>query len=517
MLINKLSSCEKEYIEKYISRYAFEGTSELSYRKPLDYILRFWNKEKEQLFTLLNSQMILSKEISFKKGSEELYDDMNSVLFGWGGSMDPKVREFVEAWRKLYGWGGPYYCHHGLQHLMYPENLVSNCYDEDAFTIEVPNGKKITINKGMKVVRAIGKIAAALDLPNYEEFRQAHSQVLNQKKTKGTLCLSIHPLDFMTMSDNDCGWDSCMNWRDGGDYRRGTVECMNSPMVVVAYLASEKEMDLFPYCGSDVKWNNKKWRQLFVITPEIITGIKGYPYCNDNLEKAVADWLKELAEKNLGWTYFDNMVQWDNYNSVTNEYFPMGLAVKAHADAMYNDCGSNQKAYFSEKTPMRYEFNYSGVSECLCCGEASYFSEAYSLICENCESSTHCEYCDDRIRDESYVVDGLELCRYCYEEHTTSCALCDELHLEENIKNLHLAKSPTEIYRYIYQPVCDYESCKENSIFAGVTFHEKYIRYYGDIKYVLMDDLTEEQVEWFEYGSKEDVLTEDNATYPAEH
>ena len=72
----------------------------------------------------------------------------------------------------------------------------------------------------------------------WEEIRLAHSQIFNTNKMTGTLCLSIHPLDYATASDNDNGWSSCMSWRDDGCYRMGTVEMMNSPMVICAYFAS---------------------------------------------------------------------------------------------------------------------------------------------------------------------------------------------------------------------------------------------------------------------------------------
>ena len=42
------------------------------------------------------------------------------------------------------------------------------------------------------------------------------------------------------MSDNNSGWESCMSWRNNGCYRRGTVEMMNSPYVIVAYLMLEE-------------------------------------------------------------------------------------------------------------------------------------------------------------------------------------------------------------------------------------------------------------------------------------
>ena len=93
-------------------------------------------------------------------------------------------------------------------------------------------------------------------LEEFEDFRIKHSRILSEKEFIGRLSLSIHPLDFMTMSDNDSDWSSCMSWRTCGSYRRGTVEMMNSPCVVVAYLSASKPMVLDR--GSHFKWNIKK-------------------------------------------------------------------------------------------------------------------------------------------------------------------------------------------------------------------------------------------------------------------
>ena len=48
-----------------------------------------------------------------------------------------------------------------------------------------------------------------LSLEDYETVRLAQSQLLNNAFCQGTLTLSISPIDFVSMSDNDCGWAVC--------------------------------------------------------------------------------------------------------------------------------------------------------------------------------------------------------------------------------------------------------------------------------------------------------------------
>ena len=139
-------------------------------------------------------------------------------------------------------------------------NLATNSYSiGEPFEVNLPDGKILKVQKGTKPLRVLAKMAQAFNLEGFEEFRLTHSRILNQKKMTGELCLSIHPMDFMTMSDNNSNWESCMSWSDYGCYRRGTVEMMNSECVVVAYLRAKEDMKV----SEDLYWNNKKWRCWF--------------------------------------------------------------------------------------------------------------------------------------------------------------------------------------------------------------------------------------------------------------
>ena len=251
---------------------------------PLEYILRFWNKNKEFLYDFFGHQLILEKEVDIKRPEAILHEDMENALYPDGDGIT-----FVE---EFYNWAGKYtredwVRYSDLTMLIDICSLTDNIYPGDNIEIPVPNSNHpIQIQKGCKAMKMLSKIAKTFNLEGFEDFRIKHSMVLNQKRFKGTLCLSIHPLDYMTMSDNNCEWESCMSWKQGGEYRLGTVEMMNSPNVIVAYLKADKDMDLFACWGEhdgEVRWNNKRWRELFVVSPEVLMGIKGYPFNDENL------------------------------------------------------------------------------------------------------------------------------------------------------------------------------------------------------------------------------------------
>ena len=294
--LEALSEEDYSNIKKYIEYYATNSTygpSQVSVQ--ISHLLRFWNKNKQFLFELFNNELILQKDINIQYPETFLIEEMEDLLDQQDDKFIGEMSNFINklAVKENY----TYYSN--LYRLIEPKTLISNIYPGD--TVEIPytlnDGtlKYLTVQSGCKIMKILSKIANIFDLNGFEEFRLKHSMVLNRKKFKGTVCLSIHPLDYMTMSDNDCDWDSCMSWREDGDYRLGTVEMMNSPYIVVAYLKSKTDMDLFE--NGTTQWNNKRWRQLFMVSDKMIFGIKGYPYNNDILTDVILDWLLDLFKR----------------------------------------------------------------------------------------------------------------------------------------------------------------------------------------------------------------------------
>lgn len=256
-------------------------------------------------------------------------------------------------------------------------------------------------------------------LNDVEDFRISHSQILNTKNVHGKLCLSIHPMDYMTMSDNDCDWSSCMRWRYGeGEYHAGTLEMMTSSSVVMAYLESKEP---WHPVHDEKTWSNKKWRELFIVTPDFITGIKGYPYHSDSLEKTALDKLAELVEKNCGITFNTTDVQCQHGKAIT----PSGATLVFGTCLMYNDTEwSNVHTIFANNCGITSdeEFFYGTGAYCIQCGRLRTDEdeeEGYrdSLVCEYCSDRVRCSHCGIIISERHYYVDPCDdpLCDDCYD------------------------------------------------------------------------------------------------------
>ena len=420
------------------------------------HFLRFWGEEKEPFYRAFNSNFILKKEVYITKPLEDMQNEIAAMIHK-GTDESKEAEKFYYGFQKkideLFDWRE--YENSTARTVLYSlvtnnDMLAKNVYTGRDFTLEgkyTVDGRDLRINSGAKTVKLIGKVAKALGCDEgFETYRQLHSQVLNQKRLKGNLCLSIHPMDFITMSDNDCGWSSCMAWmEEPGDYRLGTIEMMNSPYVIIAYLETGEDMWI---SGEGYVWNDKKWRQLYVVTPELILGNKQYPYVNDELQGLCINWVRDLMQKTPGYGPYDEeaiQLRNNNYNIVKD----MRVQFNLHFNYMYNDIYDTRLAYVAydrlkdwlvEGNRDWYGKNLSGAAVCTNCGvEIEPESvDPRSVNCHSCSGSWQCEHCHSwqSNYEPSYGVDGMEVCEYCYYEDSESCEVCGERTFE--IKHIYM-------------------------------------------------------------------------------
>jgi hypothetical protein len=476
---------EREMIANYIERYAsFDGEATL--KMPLDHILRIWDAAKVDLFNLLGKKLIVEKKMTFTKSADELEDEIGSMLNSEGSVFCHAFYEWSKTCFLDHDEDNAWTMRYNLRSLLNCDDLAKNAYDGELdLTIPTPDGHSIIVSRGCKVSKVLGKIAKAFNINGYEEFRIAHSQCLNQKKLTGDLCLSIHPLDFMTMSDNACGWSSCMSWQECGDYRQGTVEMMNSPYVVVAYLKSSENMSM-PY-GEE--WASKKWRSLFIVTPYTIVGIREYPYSNDEVNGTALQWLRELAITNMGWTFEETAVKVCNERKTEIASLGREILLDFCTEYMYNDYHCERLAYISPEIPNHYSLNFSGTSECMLCGAVGHCEEANALVCFECDGSIWCDECGDRIAyEDSICVDGARVCEYCYENHFATCNLCEETRHENNLVLVSL-RAEGEFTNY---SICVCSECAEGDKFVNLfgPMETKRVSMWTENKYVDVENFT---------------------------
>ena len=469
-----LTAQDKEYITEYIEKWGGIN-SPIKLKAPLDYILREWNKSKQTLFNIFGEKLMLEKEIQVEDGDNKKIREINNYL----NSTNPGT-DFINSVRKLFTFNGAYFEDtYATYNLTQAKQLFTNRVAKE-FSYRNKDGKVIKVPEGAKVMRVLQKIAKEFDLPDFEIFRNHISCITEIRKSKIKFTLSIHPLDYMTMSDNANGWESCMNWTQGpGSYRAGTIEMMNSPVVVVAYITTK------PYYPANtfIKWTSKSWRELIIVHPNTICSVKSYPYYNISFDKALVNWLADLVEEKTEWRYNRKKPQenlescsdikaWQDKEDKDN-YFLLHF----ETNEMYNDFGNTDNyGIFSINPPdNKYHtstINYSGLMTCMCCGEnCGWYDNTEAVICEDCEPSIYCYCCGERVNaNDAIEVDGEWVCEDCYND-LHRCMCCEDAHFDYNLTLMFVGHIENQTINVDYD---------EHYICSECLANKEYLKYLGD-------------------------------------
>lgn len=336
-----INTVSKDYqtIKEYINTYTSLIKNETYNIAPPEKLFAVWAEQKKDLYALLGNNLLIEKTFNIDN-QNDLKEAMRWDLIyqsSFYNSLPTKYRILFKT-----------------------SDLYNNSFSRQE-PLTLPGGD-ITIMPGEKITKALAKIAAKEQCQDkFEEWRLRHSQILNSKQENITVTLSIHPMDFMTASDNNANWNSCLSWLHTGSYRAGTIELMNSPIVISAHINTAHNPLIFP----TTSWPSKRWRQFFIVSREIILPITAYPYANYELTALILDYLKELAENTFKVKYTDKPKE------VENGYYK-NLFICLNTHHMYNDIeaeGDNYIAYINkENLTGEITKNYSGTLTCILCG-----------------------------------------------------------------------------------------------------------------------------------------------------
>lgn len=480
---------DEEMMNYYMRTYGNENAM------PCDKYLMYWYEEKNKaLLPMFGNQLIHKIPFSYNRDYSDMYREV--------GALRDKDSDFLYLERTCRQALGKYIdkvqdCTGRFPgSVLYFQNefYISNCvgryfeYNDHKFPKEMKLHK--ALKKLMQYIYEEDGFISNDTLKNFytvvDRAWVKLSQILNQKEVKGTLCLSIHPMDYMTMSDNGGNWSSCMKWIGTGEYRMGTIEMLNSPSVVVAYLESE-DHDWF--IDEKYHWNAKKWRELFIVDRDFICGIKGYPYYNDSLEVTAMDELQELAETYYGIKYEESPI-------VDKVYYDY---VSFETNYMYNDIDANvsctllmnkntREGIDNNDIPQIY-FNYSGEARCICCGELIDPDTDYDDVlcshvsCFDCSNIIVCDCCGGEILDDDYEEhNGLLYCYSCAENLTFTCEECGGKFWEsdgDEPEPIYYLKDSGNGRPPFINSVPNYYVCGDC---AKKLMEEGYIKYNGQVK-----------------------------------
>lgn len=321
-------------------------------------------------------------------------------------------------------------------------------------------GEKAIIPPNFKVVKAFKFFET--DENVLKQLQSEASRIIQENIISGYLCFSVHPLDYLSVSENIHNWRSCHAL--DGDYRSGNLNYMVDKSTVVCYLKAEREA-ILPHFPEDVMWNSKKWRVLLFFSNDDTLMFAGrqYPFTADKgIDLIKRDILPKLR---LGsWTEWTRTIIREYYddecrkNFVFKPMMPIADTLKSFSDVVKDAPNSFQfddllrstvysPVWTYRKQSAAYPSTYTGCTdkntslvvgaECPCpvCGQDIIGYPSIPL-CRNCAGKysydeageyEECQVCGSMAwYDDMYTLEFSELrvCAECYEKETVACQEC---------------------------------------------------------------------------------------------
>lgn len=391
----------------------------------VDKLINIWYNNKKDIYDIFNHKLILESDSLVEVDMEQ-------------DEIDARIEKFLDD---IFNRGYPS-LHRFV--LLNKNHFCENIVPEDYITL---NGIKIP--KGMKITKAFKFFVD--DKEELDIIQTMASRIIQEKKITGYLCLSIHPLDYLSSAESTYNWRSCHAL--DGEHRAGNLSYMLDKSTIVCYLRGEHETKL-PHFPSSVSWNSKKWRMLLHLSDNYDAMFAGrhYPFFSKSLmikvkKMFVASYLNSIRVNEY---YYYPPVIWSKWHNddittahfkVNNEddfstitrFIPMNhwiypinkLVTDTREPLHFNDIlysSVYEHPYYAWRESSNggdIHFTIGHSVPCLCC-ERYHISDPSMMICSDCDTTDYitCEFCGERIpEDEAIWIDEREMyvCRDCYE------------------------------------------------------------------------------------------------------
>lgn len=309
-----------------------------------------------------------------------------------------------------------------------------------------------------------------------KDIQNEASAIIQQNVVSGYLCFSVHPLDYLSLSENVHNWRSCHAL--DGEFRSGNLNYMVDDTTIICYLRAEK-MAVLPHFPEDVLWNSKKWRVLLYFSNDETMMFLGrqYPFeSNVGLQMIKDEFLSKFCFYKK-WTDFHEPISNKLFDPRTNDYIevnsnrliPVGSSVLdihdlvkdgKHTyhfdDLLRSSCYTPMYSYvYADKWLKLNEhstgytngdttrFEIGAEAACPCCGQKYVCSEEL-MLCRDCVNQYEqenylfeCEMCGNSYPErDMYILpfSDMRVCPRCFETNTYQCDHCGLADTQEYVR-----------------------------------------------------------------------------------
>lgn len=259
-----ISKVDVKKMKKILSACFQMGASDM---KGFDTVLREWAEAKVGLYKLFGKKFYLSEEVEYEADTSIMRE-----------KLDPLFKKFPVAY---------YFIDNSIS---YKDLATNELHGWPSMLDKYTPG-----SRGMKTSTYLSQVM------NNKEFDLELSKVLEQTKVKGCIKISIDPIDYLLMSINKSGWQSCHSLYEGegrqfGCYSAGVFSYMCDKVTAISYRHNKEEAD-FTINKQKFKAFSKNWRQCIYIDSDTGNFVTSRQYPGEN--EVVAKSVRELLEKQI--------------------------------------------------------------------------------------------------------------------------------------------------------------------------------------------------------------------------
>ena len=345
------------------------------------------------------------------------------------------------------------------QSIFYATESCSSKFLTENATNKIKQISGIQCVSGQKVSRVINSICKKYGIDKHPDYNSVFAKLadsLNPLQITRKALLSVHPCDYLEMSNRDNSWSSC-HCLNEGEYQAGTLSYMNDNCTMVLYTVDNDT-------NKDFYREPKISRQVFCYSEGILLQSRLYP-TKDDVE--TSDAYRNIVQKTLAdclnlpnlWTFkrdHNSVLQYAktvngalHYRDYERKDFKATISLLKSSVNNEFDKQSIQigyKAYCIECADAITEVNnihcdLCGPSQYTCyeCGNEIDKDEVRGVsgydYCSECCS--YCESCHNYSVGDSITVQDsrnyeIEVCDTCFEENYRYCATCEENHYFQN-------------------------------------------------------------------------------------
>jgi hypothetical protein len=261
---------------------------------------------------------------------------------------------------------------------------------------------------GQKSSRIIGKLCRQFRVDRHTRYNSVFAQLadaLNPMQMQKTAILSVHPCDFLEMSNKDNTWHSC-HGLDGGSYQAGCLSYMTDGVSMIFYTVDEG-------VKCDFHKVPRRNRQMFFYSDGMLLQSRLYPNDSGNeLMEQYRSLVQKVIARCLGvpdlWTL---KIKRDEVNECYET---------VEGSRQYPDYGYQGNLSVLKGAAPTGKIQIGHPSLCVCCGES--YNSGY-LKCR-CEEVVVCQDCGETVpRHNAKYMEGAFHCNACLH----ICVACGKL------------------------------------------------------------------------------------------